>query len=127
MIDYEILCKDIEYRKRLLEHLSNETNLDDFCILLKKSVSEDRMFYHGVECDIYCHKMYNMTTKKLTALKFEASWTKSISTTYEEKHFGFIFSIHPNGMKQDFIYNKIIDNIIKIYTRDMRIGEIFDN
>jgi len=122
MIDYEILSKDIEYRKRLLEHLSNETNLDDFCILLKKSVSEDRMLYHGVECDIYCHKKYNMTTKKLTGLKFEATWTKSVCTYY-----GFIFSIHPNGMSQDFIYNKIIDNIIKIYTRDMRIGEIFDN
>lgn len=122
MINYEILCKDIEYRKRLLEHLSNETNLDDFCVLLKKMASEYRMSYYGVECDIYCHKMYNMTTKKLTALKFEAFWTKSTSI-----HYGFIFSIHPNGMRQDISYDKITDDIIKIYTRDIRIGEVFDN
>ena len=85
------------------------------------------MRYHGIECQIYCHKLFNMTTKQMIGLKFEAFWDKSSSTTYEDGHIGFIVSIHPNGMRQDFIYNEIIDQIIKIYTRDMRIDEILED
>lgn len=126
-MNYNELSQYINYRKKLLRYLSDDSNLDNFCKILQKSVSEDRMIYHGVECDIYCHKMYNMTTKELVGLKFESFWSKSKSTTYEDDHMGFILSIHPNGMRQDFIYSEIIDKFIKIYTRDMMIDEILED
>ena len=62
MIYYKLLNADIEYRKKLLNYLSLDSNLDKFCEILQKSVSEDRMPQHGIECQIYCHKIYNMTT-----------------------------------------------------------------